>query len=140
MTPQEVRLLSAPIGGALAGGIGAAVARNSAGAPILKGALAAGLFDGAVTAVLTKVMPGESPTGEQVFRMAAGAAMAGASIGATGAAVSETSGDAPVLSGAVAGGVAAFLWNAAAVTIESATAKRLPPPDNTTLSGWEMFP
>lgn len=138
MNEKEARLLSAPIGGAIAGAIGAGAARHSKSFPIVKGALAAGLFDGAVTAVLAK-LSGANPSAEQVVRLTAGAAMMGASIGATGAAVSETSKDAPVLSGAIAGSVITFLWNAATVTVEGANLAQLQQPNNT-LSGWESFP
>lgn len=43
-------ILTSVIGGAISGGIGAAAARDS-GSPILKGAVIAGLINGAITGV-----------------------------------------------------------------------------------------
>jgi hypothetical protein len=54
-------ILSSVIGGMVAGGIGAAASQNSDN-PILKGALVAGLIDGALTAVLIAVSSVPAPT------------------------------------------------------------------------------
>lgn len=137
MTPaSSASLIAAPIGGAIAGAIGAGVAKASDGHPILKGAIVAGSVEAAFTGLLVGITG--MLDGIDTGKAAIVSGMVGAALGTTGAAVSEASRDYPVLNGALAGGAVAFLYAAANATMSDI--KPLQTANNPTLSGHEMFP